>query len=154
MNDVKHLVISKIKDGTVIDHITPGLAILVLKILGIKPKSSEAVSMAMNVESAKMGKKDIVKVEGKYIGDQELNKIALIAPEATINLIQNYEIIRKFNVKPPEVVENIIKCPNPNCISNSNEPIKSRFRIFLDESRVKAVCDYCGRKLINLEDYI
>ncbi len=150
----RHLVVSKIKNGTVVDHIAPGMSPLVLKILGIGPGSKEAVSMAMNVQSSKMGKKDILKVEGKFISDEELNKIALIAPEATINLVENFEITRKFRVKPPKVVENIIKCPNQHCISNSNEPIKSRFKIFTDGRKVVAKCDYCGKRLYNLQDYI
>jgi aspartate carbamoyltransferase regulatory subunit len=153
-NSKKHLVISKIRDGTVIDHISPGRALLVLKILRISTGSKEAVSMAMNVPSSKMGKKDIVKVEGKYISDEELNRIALIAPEATINLVENFEITRKFNVSPPEVVERIISCPNPNCISNSREPINSRFKIFVEGENVTAKCDYCGKKITNLEEYI
>ena len=153
-NDRKHLVVSKIRNGTVIDHISPGMSPLVLKILGIGPGSKEAVSMAMNVQSSKMGKKDILKVEGKFISDEELNRIALIAPEATINLVEEFEITRKFRVEPPEVVENIIKCPNQHCISNSNEPISSRFRIFAEGRKVVAKCDYCGKKLTNLQDYI
>ncbi|HIP58325.1 MAG TPA: aspartate carbamoyltransferase regulatory subunit, partial [Archaeoglobus profundus] len=92
----KELVISKIKEGTVIDHIEAGKALLVLRILGITAGSKETVTMAMNVPSKKMGKKDIVKVEGKFISERELNKIALIAPRATINLIKDYEIQKKF----------------------------------------------------------
>jgi aspartate carbamoyltransferase regulatory subunit len=153
-SDREHLVVSKIRNGTVIDHISPGMSPLVLKILGIGPGSKEAVSMAMNVHSSKMGKKDILKVEGKFIGDEELNRIALIAPEATINLVEDFEITRKFKVRPPAVVENIIKCPNQHCISNSSEPISSRFRIFTGERKVVAKCDYCGKKLYNLQDYI
>jgi aspartate carbamoyltransferase regulatory subunit len=152
--DRKHLVISKIRSGTVIDHIPPGMALLVLKILGISPGSKEAVSMAMNVPSSKMGKKDIVKVEGKFISDEELNRISLIAPEATINLVEDFEITRKFAVELPEVVEKIISCPNQNCISNSKEPINSRFKIFVVGKKVTAKCDYCGKKITNLEEYI
>jgi|Deesub1362A_J573_1020465.scaffolds.fasta_scaffold00278_45 aspartate carbamoyltransferase regulatory subunit len=150
----KHLIISKIKDGTVIDHITSGMAILVLKILGIGVNTREAVSMAMNVPSSKMGKKDIVKVEGKFISEDELNKIALIAPQATINLIENFKITKKFEVSPPKVVERIISCPNRNCISNSREPISSRFNIYLEDNKVIAKCDYCGKKISNIEKFI
>ena len=149
------LTISKIKDGTVIDHINSGMALMVLRILGISSGTKEPVSMAMNVPSKKMGKKDIVKVEGKFINEDELNRIALIAPGATINLIENYEIRKKFRVVLPEFVEGIIKCPNSNCISNAGrEPIKSKFHVSRDGEAIVARCHYCGRKLRNVEDFI
>ncbi len=152
---MKELVVSKIRDGTVIDHINAGRALLVLRILGIDVGTKETVSMAMNVPSNKMGRKDIVKVEGMYISEEELNKIALISPNATINLVKNYEIERKFKVRPPEVVEEILSCPNPMCISNAKrEPIKSRFYIKVEEEGVTAKCHYCGRKISDLARYI
>ncbi len=152
---MKQLVISKIKDGTVIDHINAGKAPLVLRILGIKEDSKENVSMAMNVPSKKMGRKDIVKVEGKFISEEELNKIALISPNATINLIKDYEIKKKFKVKPPEFIEGILICPNRMCISNDKrEPITSKFYIKVDENGVVAKCYYCGRKIRDIASYI
>jgi len=145
------LTISKIKDGTVIDHIPAGKALEVLKILGIKSGSRERVSMAMNVESKKMGRKDIVKVEGKYIGEEELNRISLIAPNATINIIKDYEILRKFKVKMPKFVEGILRCPNNNCISNdSREPVTPKFEIVDGVAR----CIYCGGKIYEIEKYL
>ncbi len=152
---MRQLVISKIREGTVIDHITAGRALLVLKILGIREGTGETVSMVMNVPSKKMGKKDIVKVEGKYISEEELNKIALISPNATINLVRNYEIERKFKVKPPEIVEGILSCPNRLCVSNAaREPIVSRFYIRVDEGEVVAKCHYCGRVIRELANHI
>ncbi|RLI76720.1 aspartate carbamoyltransferase regulatory subunit [Archaeoglobales archaeon] len=150
---MKQLTISKIKEGTVIDHINAGKALLVLKILGIHPDSTETVSMAMNVPSKKMGKKDIVKVEGKFINEEQLNKIALIAPKATINLIKDYEIQKKFRVVLPEFIEGIIKCPNRNCISNSNEPIIPKFHVWFD-GEVIAKCHYCNKKVQEISEYI
>uniref|UniRef100_A0A7C3YD84 Aspartate carbamoyltransferase regulatory chain n=1 Tax=Geoglobus ahangari TaxID=113653 RepID=A0A7C3YD84_9EURY len=148
---MKVLTISKIKDGTVIDHIPAGKALEVLKILGIKSGSRERVSMAMNVESKKMGKKDIVKVEGKYIGDDELNRIALIAPNATINIIKDYEILRKFKVEIPKFVEGILRCPNRNCISNDKrEPVTPKFEIKEGTAR----CVYCGGKIYEIEKFL
>lgn len=150
---MKQLTISKIKEGTVIDHINAGKALLVLKILGICPNSMETVSMAMNVPSKKMGKKDIVKVEGKFINEEQLNKIALIAPNATINLIKDYEIQKKFKVVLPEFIEGIIKCPNRNCISNSDEPIIPKFHVWFDRE-VVAKCHYCNKKVKDISEYI
>jgi len=150
----EHLTISKIKEGTVIDHINSGKALLVLRILGIGPQSKETVTMAMNVPSKKMGKKDIVKVEGKFISPEELNRIALIAPKATINLIKDYEIHEKFKVNLPEAVEGILLCPNRNCITNSREPIIPRFKVFLENDNVVAKCYYCGKKITEVDKYI
>ncbi|MEM0350483.1 MAG: aspartate carbamoyltransferase regulatory subunit [Archaeoglobaceae archaeon] len=150
----KELVISKIREGTVIDHINAGRALLVLKILGIDENTKETVSMALNVPSKKMGKKDIVKVEGLFISEEKLNKIALIAPNATINLIREYKIEKKFKVKLPEIVKGILKCPNRMCISNAKEPVESIFYISLRGNEAVAKCHYCGRKISDLAKYI
>ncbi|MCS7119177.1 MAG: aspartate carbamoyltransferase regulatory subunit [Archaeoglobaceae archaeon] len=151
---MKELVISKIRDGTVIDHINAGKAILVLKILGIDENTKETVSMVLNVPSKKMGKKDIVKVEGLFISEEKLNKIALIAPNATINLIREYEIKKKFKVKPPEIVKGILKCPNRLCISNAKEPVETIFYISVKNGQVVAKCHYCGRNISDLTKFI
>ncbi len=149
------LTISKIRDGTVIDHIPAGKALEVLKILGIKSGSGERVSMAMNVESKKMGRKDIVKVEGKFISEEELNRIALVSPKATINIVQNFEIVRKFRVSLPERVEGVLTCPNQNCISNDpREPVVSAFRISEESGGVVARCEFCGKKVYDVERYL
>ncbi|WP_457590476.1 aspartate carbamoyltransferase regulatory subunit [Geoglobus sp.] len=149
------LTISKIRDGTVIDHIPAGKALEVLKILGIKSGSSERVSMAMNVDSRKMGSKDIVKVEGKFISDEELNRIALIAPKATINIVRNFEIVRKFRVSLPGRVEGIVRCPNQNCISNDpREPAVPSFTVEEDDGGVIVRCEFCGKKVYDVERYL
>jgi len=150
----EQLAVSKIKEGTVIDHITAGKALLVLKILKIHPGSRERVLMAMNVPSRKMGKKDIVKVEGKFIGEEELNKISLIAPKATINLIRNYDIYKKFKVSLPERIDGVLFCPNRNCITNSNEPITRKFHVKMVGSSVEVRCHYCGRKIKEVDKYV
>ena len=93
----KELKIPRIKNGTVIDHITAGNAVKVLHILGIPRSTSSVVSVAINVMS-KLGKKDIVKVENRELDPQEVDKIALIAPKATINIIRDYEVAKKHKV--------------------------------------------------------
>lgn len=152
---MRELTVSKIREGTVIDHITAGKALLVLKILKIQHGTNLTVSMAMNVSSRKMGRKDIVKVEGMFINDEELNKIALISPKATINFIKNYEIERKFKVSPPKVVEGVLRCPNTACISNAErEPITPKFYVEVQGDTVTAICHYCGKKIVDLDKYI
>ncbi len=139
------LAVSKIREGTVIDHIPAGKALQVLKILGISGREEYRVALIMNVESRKLGRKDIVKVEGRELRNEEVHKIALIAPTATINIIRNYEVVRKVKVILPNVIEDIIKCPNPNCVTNlPREPIKPRFKV-ISRSPIKLRCLYCGR---------
>ncbi|MEM3575353.1 MAG: aspartate carbamoyltransferase regulatory subunit, partial [Candidatus Bathyarchaeia archaeon] len=87
MRDEKDLRIQKIENGTVIDHITAGYALDVLRILNMDGKDGHVISIAMNVRSDKMGKKDIVKIENRELRQQEVDKIALLAPKATINII-------------------------------------------------------------------
>ena len=148
----KELKIPRIKDGTVIDHITPGNAIKVLHILGIPHSSSAVVSVAMNVRS-KMGKKDIVKVENRELDRHEVDKIALIAPKATINIIRDYEVAKKHRVELPDEIIGIVKCSNPTCISNSKEPVKSRFKVISkDPPRIK--CYYCEREPEDISERI
>jgi len=112
MNE-SELRVQKIKDGTVIDHITQGNALNVLRILGITGKEGNIVSIVMNVPSRKLGKKDIVKIEGRELNPREVNMIALIAPKATINIIRDYQVIEKRKVKLPKVIKGIVKCINP-----------------------------------------
>jgi len=148
----KELKIPRIKDGTVIDHITAGNAIKVLRILGIPKTSSAVVSVAMNVKS-KMGRKDIVKVEGRELNPSEVDKIALISPSATINIIRDYEVAKKHRVKLGTEVVGLVKCSNPTCISNSNEPVKSRF-IIMSQDPIRIKCYYCEREPDDISERI
>jgi aspartate carbamoyltransferase regulatory subunit len=135
--------VSKIRDGTVIDHITGGHALDVVKILGITGREKGPITIAINVPSKRFRTKDILKIEGRELNPQEVHKIALIAPHATINIIRNYKVIKKQEVKLPKTIENIVKCANPACISNSNEPVKPKFYIE-SEDPLLLKCHYCG----------
>ncbi len=140
---MKKLIITPIKNGTVIDHISPGNALKVLHVLRIPKTSSSVVSVAMNVKS-KLGKKDIVKVENRELDTNEVDKIALIAPKATINIIRNYEVVEKHKVHLPDEIIGIVKCSNPTCVSNAREPVQSRFLLVQkDPPRIR--CYYCER---------
>jgi aspartate carbamoyltransferase regulatory subunit len=135
--------VSKIKNGTVIDHITSGHALDVVKILGITGKEESPVTIAINVPSKRLKKKDIVKIEGRELKPQEVHKIALIAPHASINIIRDYKVVKKEEVKLPKTIEGIIRCTNPACISNSNEPVKPKFYVDSEEP-LSLKCHYCG----------
>jgi aspartate carbamoyltransferase regulatory subunit len=135
--------VSKIKDGTVIDHITAGHALKVLKILGITDQVSGVVTVGMNVPSKTLGLKDMVKIEGRELKSEEVDKIALLAPHASINIIRNYGVVEKQHVRLPHIIREAVKCVNPACISNSKEPIKSTFYVDNKEP-LRLRCHYCG----------
>jgi aspartate carbamoyltransferase regulatory subunit len=127
--DNEGLLVRRIKNGTVIDHIDGGEALNVVKILGITGATQEALSIATNVQSRNMGRKDIVKLTNRELSKEEVNRIALISPKATINIIRNFKVFEKKGVEIPTLIEGIVQCPNPGCISNTNEPIKSKFEV-------------------------
>lgn len=144
--------VKKIENGTVIDHIPNGQALAVLRILGIRFPHEFIVSVIMNVPSKKYGKKDVVKIEKRRLTQEELSKIALVAPNATINIIENYKVIEKSNVQLPKRIYGVIKCANPLCITNTNEPVKPSF-IVIEKRPLLLRCEYCG-KYTTYEDII
>jgi aspartate carbamoyltransferase regulatory subunit len=146
--------VKPIKNGTVIDHIAGGQALNVLKILGISGTTDATVSVVMNVESKKLGRKDIVKVEDRELKEEEVNKIALIAPAATINIIRGYSVVEKRTVDLPDEIVGVVRCQNPSCISNSSEPIKSRMLVKA-RNPVLLRCIYCEQPLTErIADYL
>src|SRR5438552_8815886 len=132
------------RNGTVIDHISAGHAIDDVKILRIGRGEGDIVSVAMNVPSKTASKKDIVKVENRELKPGEVDKIALIAPGATINIIRDYEVAEKARVKLPDVIKGIIRCANPSCVSNAGEPVEPRFTVERTDP-LKMRCYYCAR---------
>jgi aspartate carbamoyltransferase regulatory subunit len=143
----KYMKVEKIEHGTVIDHILPSMAFDVLRVLGLSKDKS--ISILVNSHSKKGGKKDILKFENVELSAEEANLVALVSPEATINIIVDREVVRKFNAQAPGLVRGILSCSNPNCISNQNEPITSEFRLHADEGH-RYVCSYCERDIVDL----
>ncbi|WP_292366366.1 MULTISPECIES: aspartate carbamoyltransferase regulatory subunit [unclassified Methanoculleus] len=123
------LLVSPIRNGTVIDHITAGEALNVLRILGITGSTRECLSIATNVESKRMRKKDIVKIENWELRTEEVDRIALLAPQAKINIIRDYRVVEMKGVEIPKVLKGVVRCPNPGCITNTNEPVESTFEV-------------------------
>jgi aspartate carbamoyltransferase regulatory subunit len=142
----EELRVQKIRKGTVIDHISAGVALAVLRILGITGREGYIVSVLMNVPSKALGRKDIVKIEDREISSREADKIALVAPQASINIIRNYKVIKKERVKLIDEIKEILKCPNPSCVTNTREPVKTNFNVERkDKTLVR--CYYCGTTL-------
>lgn len=136
----RELRVAKIRNGTVIDHVAGGQALNVLSILGIDGSEGLGVSVGMNVPSGRLGRKDVVKVEDRELSQSEVDVISLIAPEATINIIRDFDVVAKHRVDRPETVVGLLSCPNSNCITNENEPVESNFAVVEDGVR----CAYCG----------
>jgi len=136
----RELRVSKIRNGTVIDHVTGGQALNVLSILGIDGTEGLGVSVVMNVPSDRLGRKDVVKVEDRELSQSEVDVISLIAPEASINIIRDFEVVQKNRVDRPESVVGLLSCPNRNCITNESEPVETDFTVVDEGVR----CTYCG----------
>lgn len=134
----KKIHISAISDGTSIDHIPGGNALRLVRVLGV-PKGS-VVTMALNVESRKLGKKDLIFIENKELSEEELNKIKIIARNATVNTIRNFNVVKKARLGLPTHVEGIIECINPSCITNV-EGNPTRF--YIKHGPLRAKCFYC-----------
>lgn len=135
----KTLVISPIQRGTVIDHITPGEGLTVINILGITRGTGVTVTVACNVESSRGGRKDLVKIADRELLKEEVDKIALVAPDATISIIRDSRVVDKKTVSVPQEIVGVITCPNPNCITNTKEPVPTRFAAQTRGFR----CRYC-----------
>lgn len=143
------LKVSAIQNGTVIDHIPSENLFKVITILGLD-KVNNQITFGANFESQKLGSKAIIKISDKFFEDDEINKIALIAPHAKLNIIRDYEVVEKRIVEVPEEVNGIVKCFNPKCISNS-EPMITRFKV-ASKTPIELKCRYCEK--ITYEDQI
>ena len=150
-NSKTELKIKAIENGTVIDHITANKALHILKVLGLPDSETKNVTIAMNVSSNEIGRKDILKIENRELDHKELNQVALIAPNATINIIRNFEPVKKDKIILPDKISSILRCTNPKCITNNkNEPITPVFNV-IDKYPPVVRCHYC-EKLIKTED--
>lgn len=140
-NNKKELAVAALKDGTVIDHIPSDALFKAVRILGIE-NMDRHITIGVNLESRKLGKKGIIKVSDIEFDEATLNRIAIIAPNAVVNTIRDFEVAHKRTVSLPETVNGIVRCPNPKCISN-NEPMTTRFHI-IERDPVVMRCHYCN----------
>lgn len=142
MEKTKELKVAALKNGTVIDHIPSEKLFKVISILDLKHVSNQ-VTFGYNLESKRLGKKAIIKVSDKYFTQAEVNKIAVAAPSAKINIIKDYEVSEKMELQLPDEIIGTVKCRNPKCITN-NEPMMSKFRC-VDKKKALLQCYYCER---------
>ncbi len=150
---MKEFKVTPIRNGTVIDHIQVGTALKVLRIIGVKDDVNSTVSVLMHVPSKKGGWKDIVKIEDRELDPKELDKIALISPDATINIIRDYNVAEKFVVEVPARIVGIMRCSNPGCITNKNEPVETEF-VVESKKPVSLRCIYCDRTTTDISENV
>jgi len=137
--------VTAIKNGTVIDHVPSGKALSVLKMLGIGGGMSNPVSLVMNVPSKKMGGKDIIKVEDRELTQNELDRLALVAPDASVAIIRAYSVAEKLEINLTEEVVNVARCTFSNCITtNHREPLPHRLLV-TNRIPLELRCRYCGK---------
>lgn len=144
-NKKKELAVAALRNGTVIDRIPSDVVFKVVRILGIE-SATTAVTIGCNLESAKLGTKGIIKVADVTYPVETLNRIALIAPRAKVNVIRDYEVVEKRRVQLPDEIVGLVKCNTPKCITN-NEPMRTRFIVVEREPQVVVRCHYCNREI-------
>ena len=146
----RELQVAALENGTAIDHIPPEHLFKVAHLIGLS-KTENRITFGNNLESKKMGRKGMIKIADKFFEEDEINRIALVAPNVILNIIRDYEVVEKKNVTLPDEITGMVKCNNPKCITN-NEPMMTRFYV-TDKMYGTIKCRYCERK-INKEDII
>ena len=137
--------VTAIRNGTVVDHIPSGYAMQVIRILRINTERATPVSLVMNVPSDKLGRKDVLKIEDRELDQEDLDRLALIAPAASIAIIRNHAVAEKMRVELGGDLVNIAKCSFSNCITKSDrEPLAQRMKVISREP-LEVRCYYCGR---------
>ena len=138
----KQLSVSAIKEGTVIDHIPATALFKVVSLLNLD-KLDTMITIGNSLGSSKLGKKGIIKLSKVFFKDDEINRIALVAPCAKLNIIRDYDVVEKRVVEIPDEIIGIVRCVNPKCITN-NQEVTTRYEV-ISKSEVKLKCHYCEK---------
>ena len=139
----KELVVSALENGTVLDHIPADNVYKALDILNLKGVESQ-ITIGINLASKLYGRKGIIKIADKFFEDDELNKLALIAPKATVNVIRDFKVVEKKTLKMPQEIVGIARCQNPKCVTN-HQPIKTRFTTIAKSDEITLLCHFCEK---------
>jgi aspartate carbamoyltransferase regulatory subunit len=137
------LKVSAIRNGTVLDHIPAQNVFQVVDILDLN-HAENPVTIGSNLESKSLGRKGIIKIADRFFADAELGRIALVAPDATVNVIRDYEVVEKKKINLPEVVVGLARCSNPMCVTN-HQAVTTRFKTIVESKKVKLLCHYCEK---------
>lgn len=145
----KEMQVAALKNGTVIDHIPNEKLLRVVQLLGLESVKGSSIMVGYNLESSVMGSKSIIKVSDHYFSDAELGRLAVVAPNVTLCIIRDYEVVEKKKVVMPGSLRGIVRCPNPKCITN-NEPMHTIFTLSAKDAHT-LVCHYCEKE-VGLEE--
>ena len=139
----KERLVAAIENGTVIDHIPTAKTFQVVSLLGLdKEYKDGTITIGLNFASNKVGHKGIIKVENRFFTDEEISRLSVVAPNVQLNIIRDYEVVEKKQVLTPKILNGLVKCHNPKCITN-NEPMQSSFHV--DKEQELIICRYCGK---------
>lgn len=140
----KRVEVTAIENGTVIDHIPAGSLFKIINILGLENETNR-ITFGTNLVSKRMGTKAIIKINERFCKQEEINRIAIVAPMAVVNIIKNYEVVEKRIVNVPETIEGFVTCANPKCITN-NEPMSTKFTVIRGkDNEISLRCRYCEK---------
>ena len=139
----KELVVSALENGTVLDHIPAENVYKALSILNLKGVENQ-ITLGINLASKIYGRKGIIKIADKFFEDEELDKLVLIAPQATVNVIRDFKVVEKKKLKMPKEIVGMAKCQNPKCVTN-HQPIKTRFKTVMKDDKISLLCQYCEK---------
>lgn len=140
----RELKVSALENGTVLDHIPAENVYKALDILNLKGICNQ-ITIGINLNSKLYGKKGIIKIADRFFEDDELNRLALIAPHATVNIIRNFQVVKKKKLVMPQEIEGIAKCMNPKCITN-HQPVRTRFTVIEENNEISLLCHYCEKR--------
>jgi aspartate carbamoyltransferase regulatory subunit len=138
------LSVSAIKEGVVIDHLICGSAVKIISLLKL---AEHQITVGLNLKSPSMGFKDLIKIENCSLSLDSTGQIAIFSPKATVNVIENFQVVKKFVVQMPEAIHACLECPNPRCITHS-EPVETLFTVEESGASVILRCRFC-EKLFN-----
>jgi aspartate carbamoyltransferase regulatory subunit len=143
MENKKEMQVAALKNGTVIDHIPSDKLFTVVSLLGLEHMTNN-ITIGNNLESKLLGKKGIIKIANKFFSNDEINRIAVVAPNVRMNIIRDYEVVEKRQLQLPDELIGIVKCSNQKCITN-NEPMPTRFHV-IDKDNCVIKCHYCEKE--------
>ncbi len=136
------LEVSAIANGTVIDHIPAEVTFKIVQILDLY-NHPEAITIGTNLNSKTLGKKGIIKISDRFLSDEEIGRLSVVAPNVTLNIIKDYQIVEKKFVQYPKLIVGVVKCSNPKCVTN-HQPIATKMEVF-DMAQKSLRCVYCER---------
>ena len=137
------LEVTAIENGTVIDHIPASNLFKIIRILGLE-NENHRITVGTNLESKRMGTKAIIKINDRFCKQEEINRIAIVAPMAVVNIIRDFKVVEKHAVTIPETIRGFVKCANPKCVTN-NEPVETSFLVIRNGDEIALRCRYCEK---------